>query len=81
MVEPVQIAPTAIYDDGSIRNSLGISPAALAAGRRDGTLRYSRKGKRIFYLGQWLIDWLGSDTTADDHVASGTSARKEAAPA
>jgi hypothetical protein len=46
MIEPVLIAPEAIFDDGSLRQALGLTPATLAAARRAGLLRYTRKGKR-----------------------------------
>jgi hypothetical protein len=36
--------------------ALDIPSATLARARREGHLRYSRRGKRTFYLGRWLID-------------------------
>jgi hypothetical protein len=61
MLSPVPIDPCAVYDDGAVVLALEISSAALARARREGRLRYSRRGKRTFYLGQWLIDWLTAD--------------------
>lgn len=61
MVNPISIDPQAIYDDGAISIALGLPSATLIQARRKGKLRYSRKGKRIFYLGQWLLDWLNAD--------------------
>jgi hypothetical protein len=58
MVEPVSIDPEALYDDGSLRQALGLTEAALATARRAGTLRYTRQGKRTLYLGKWILDWL-----------------------
>ena len=58
MIEPVRIEPEALYDDGSLRQALGLTPATLAAARRVGSLRYARTGKRIFYKGCWLSAWL-----------------------
>ncbi|MGO9811863.1 MAG: hypothetical protein ACLP53_13955, partial [Isosphaeraceae bacterium] len=46
------------YDDGSLRQALGLTPATLAAARRTGSLRYTRTGKRIFYKGAWVSAWL-----------------------
>ncbi len=58
MIEPVRIEPEALYDDGSLRQALGLTPATLAAGRRLGTLRYTRQGKRTLYLrGRGLTDY------------------------
>ncbi len=58
MIEPVSIAPEALYDDGSLRQSLGLTDATLANARRAGTLRYTRQGKRTLYLGKWILAWL-----------------------
>jgi hypothetical protein len=58
MIEPVLIEPEALYDDGALRQALGLTPAALAAGRRSGALRFSRQGKRTFYKGAWVLEWL-----------------------
>jgi hypothetical protein len=58
MIEPVCIEPEALYDDGSLRQALGLTPATLAAARRAGSLRYTRTGKRIFYKGAWVSAWL-----------------------
>jgi hypothetical protein len=68
MIEPVRIEPEALYDDGSLRQTLGLTPATLAAARRAGSLRYSRCGQRTLYLGRWLLDWLehGAHQTAAD---------------
>jgi len=63
MIEPVLIDPEALYDDGALRQALGLTPAALAAGRRSGTLRFTRKGKRTLYRGAWVLTWLDSDAT------------------
>jgi hypothetical protein len=64
MIEPVRIEPEAVYDDGALRQALGMTGAALAAARRAGSLRYTRKGKRIYYKGAWVSDWLENTATA-----------------
>jgi hypothetical protein len=58
MIEPVLIQPEALYDDAALRQALGLTPAALAAARRIGVLRYTRKGKRTLYKGAWILAWL-----------------------
>jgi hypothetical protein len=60
MIEPIRIEPEALFDDGALYQCLGLTPASLAAGRRAGTLRYTRQGKRILYLGKWVVAWLES---------------------
>ena len=62
MKQQVSIAPDSVYDDGALYLALGLTPATLAQARRSGTLRFSRKGKRTFYLGQWILDWLKTDS-------------------
>jgi hypothetical protein len=61
MQEQVSIAPDGIYDDGALYLALGLTPATLAQARRSGDLRFTRKGKRTLYLGQWVLDWIKAD--------------------
>ena len=65
MIEPVLIEPEALYDDGALRAALGLTPASLANGRRTGTLRFSRQGKRTFYKGRWVLAWLESQAAPE----------------
>jgi hypothetical protein len=58
MLHPVSIEAEAVYDDGSLRQALGLTDAALAAARRSGSLRFTRQGKRVLYLGRWITSWL-----------------------
>ena len=58
MVSPALIEPNAVYDDGTLVLELGVTSATLIRARRRGELRFARKGKRVFYLGTWVIDWL-----------------------
>jgi hypothetical protein len=60
MIVPVLIQPEALFDDAALRQALGLTPAALAAARRAGTLRYTRQGKRTLYKGAWISAWLES---------------------
>jgi hypothetical protein len=61
MVSSVSIQPDAFYDE-RLFQALEVSAATLARARREGCLRYTRKGKRTLYQGQWVLDWLGADT-------------------
>jgi hypothetical protein len=63
MIEPVTIEPDALYDDGALRQAIGLTAATLAAGRRTGTLRHVRRGKRTLYKGAWILEWLESAAT------------------
>lgn len=71
MIEPFRIDPDALYDDGALYQSLGLTPNQLAAARRDGTLRYSKRGRRTFYRGAWLLAWLAPDAPHAPATPSG----------
>jgi hypothetical protein len=73
MIEPVRIEPDAVYDDGALRQALGLTLATLAAARRAGSLRYTRTGKRVLYKGAWVSAWLETAATAPEphHEAAG----------
>lgn len=58
MEKPVSLLPDQVYDDGAILLSLGITAVTLANARRERKLRYTRKGRRTFYLGKWILEWL-----------------------
>jgi hypothetical protein len=61
MTEPILIDPDALYDDGALCLSLGVTSSSVAAARRAGTLRYARQGKRTLYKGAWILAWLESE--------------------
>jgi hypothetical protein len=69
MVAGVQLHPHAVYDDGALYCELGLTATALARARRSGRLRFTKQGKRILYLGQWIIDWLAAAEPGEE-VAS-----------
>jgi hypothetical protein len=69
MLHPVSIEPEAIYDDGSLRQALGVTDASLAAARRSGSLRFTRQGKRVLYLGKWITSWLESQAAPQSEAA------------
>jgi hypothetical protein len=62
MHEGYSIDPNHVYDDGSLYMTLGLTPATLAQARRSGELKFTRKGKRTLYLGQWVLDWIRADS-------------------
>lgn len=63
MLEPVRIEPESFYDGAAIYQALGLTAGTLAAGRRSGLLRFSRRGNRVIYKGAWLLAWLESNET------------------
>ncbi len=64
MTETLKIDPDALYDDGTLVLALGLTFKVLAAARRAGRLRYTRQGRRVLYLGSWLLAWLEDDAQA-----------------
>jgi hypothetical protein len=59
-----QLFPNAVYDDLALHLLLGVSMQVLADARRQGELRYARKGARTLYLGRWVLRWLARDGKA-----------------
>jgi hypothetical protein len=74
MLTASRIDPLAVYDDGALRHELGLSSASLSRARRAGHLRYSRQGRRVIYLGSWLLAWLESDAGRSDIRTDGNYA-------
>jgi hypothetical protein len=58
----IRLVQEALYDDDLIFAALGVSAATLTRARRQGRLRYTRQGRRILYLGQWVLDWLTAES-------------------
>ena len=65
-LQPVRIDPDAFYDEGTARLLLGLSAAALARARSEGTLRSVKRGLRTFYKGLWILDWLEGPSASRD---------------
>ncbi len=57
-IPPTRIEREAIYSDGAARLLLNVTEGVTARARRGGTLRYARVGRRILYLGSWLLAWI-----------------------
>jgi hypothetical protein len=64
MIEPVRIEPNHLFDDSALYQTFGLSQTALAAARRNGSLRFVRHGHRILYLGSWVLSWLEASAVA-----------------
>jgi hypothetical protein len=61
----MQIDPNAVYDDDLVYATLGLTSRTLAKARQEGELRFTRKGRRVLYLGQWILAWLESDAPGE----------------
>jgi hypothetical protein len=69
MITAIQIDPNGIYDDTRLYGVLEVSASTLAKARRGGRLRYCRQGKRILYLGSWVLAWLEADARQEERRA------------
>ena len=58
MTPALQIDPNAVYEEGAISLALGIPLASLLKARRDGELKFVRRGRRVFIIGRNLLAWL-----------------------
>lgn len=61
MTQGFSIDAGAVYDDAALQIALGMGAESLASARKSGGLRFTRKGRRIFYLGRWILDWMEVD--------------------
>ena len=61
MPEPIKLIADAFYDDGDLTVGLKLSQSALDRGRKSGELRYTKRGGRVLYLGQWVHQWLSAE--------------------
>lgn len=52
------IEPNAVFTVGTVSLALGIPLSTLAKARRDGSLRFARRGQRVLILGSNLLAWL-----------------------
>jgi hypothetical protein len=66
MPDTYTIQPTGIYSTGDLCAMLDVSPDSLAAARRAGELRWTRKGRRVIYLGEWVLTWLRQEVRHAD---------------
>jgi hypothetical protein len=55
---PITINPDAIYPEAAVVLTLDVPSSVLARARRSGQLQSRRHGRRTYYLGRWLLDWL-----------------------
>jgi hypothetical protein len=62
MPETITIHPTGIYSTDDLCVMLDVSPQTLADARRSGALQSTRKGRRVLYLGEWVLAWLRGET-------------------
>jgi hypothetical protein len=64
MAGTILIEPNGVYDDGALVLALGLTFEALARARKEKVLRFTRKGKRTLYMGQWVLEWLADEPHA-----------------
>jgi hypothetical protein len=60
--EPVRIFANSVYTQEQARHALGLERHTLAREIRLGRLKASRRGKRYYILGAWLLSWIKAGT-------------------
>jgi hypothetical protein len=71
MANTLPIDPNTIYDEGAVSVALDIPLSTLDRARREGHLRFTRKGRRVFFRGDWLLDWFEPDPNSREVSACG----------
>lgn len=56
--QPVEIDPDAVFTPETLGLLLGVSDAALNRARKDGSLKSSQVGAKVFFQGRWVLEWL-----------------------
>jgi hypothetical protein len=65
MISGFSIDPDGLYDDMALYEGAELKPSTLARARREGRLKYTRRGDRILYFGSWVLDWLRADSVEE----------------
>jgi len=65
MVGTTEIKPQALYDGAALQADIGLPAAAVRRARKSGKLRYTRQGKKLLYLGQWVLDFLAAESKTE----------------
>lgn len=61
------IRPTAVYSVAEAANLIGLPTSCLIRDSRRGILRVSRRGKKHFILGAWLLGWIEAGEVRRGH--------------
>lgn len=57
---PISLDPSTFYDEVSASRALRVPASTLAKARKDRAIRYSRRGQRVLYRGDWLAEWVSA---------------------
>jgi hypothetical protein len=68
MPDTATIHPNGVYGTDDLCAMLDVSPQTLAEARRAGALRSVRKGRRVIYLGEWVLAWLRGEQGEASHA-------------
>jgi hypothetical protein len=61
MRQPFRIDPEAFYDEGLLRETLGLSGYFLREPIVSGSLKSCLLGHKRFFKGSWILAWLDSE--------------------
>jgi hypothetical protein len=68
---PHVIHRDAVYDLAQARHCLGLARTTLRREVRLGRLRFTVRGGKMFFLGAWLLEWLGPGRLRPRPTANG----------
>lgn len=52
------ILPTSVYRLPDLAALMGTTPRGIRRAVREERLRYSRRGNRFVFLGEWVLEWI-----------------------
>ena len=62
MAPPITFQLDSVYDEGCVALALDLPLVTLAHARRDGALKFVRRGRRVFILGRHILAWLDPES-------------------
>lgn len=62
VITPIIIDPGGYYSVNNAALLISVSKEHLQSEHNQGRLKGSKRGRRLFIRGQWLIDWIEGDT-------------------
>jgi hypothetical protein len=73
----MQIDADGVYDDDLLFAVLGVHFRTLRQARQEKQIRFTRKGRRILYLGRWVLDWLAGSSNTQEKAAPSMTRRSK----
>jgi hypothetical protein len=65
-ITTIEIKPLGVYSTDELSAMLDVGWDKLGKARHSGALRSTKKGRRVLYLGEWVLDWLRAEDLAEE---------------